>query len=74
MKYPTVRIDDTANAAYLAFTAIANGGSSERIPVKATNGDVIAVLDLSSSGQIVGVEFLNANNRLPTSFLDQYKE
>lgn len=70
MKNLEIRIDNEADAAYLPFKDIGPGESKERIPVTAPNGDVIAVLDLSETGKILGVEFLNVSGRFVESFLE----
>lgn len=74
MGYPTVRMDAAANAAYLALQPIGNGESAEQVPVETANGEVFAVLDLSSEGRLLGVEVLDAGRRLPRSLLEQLEE
>jgi len=66
---PVVRWDKEANAAYIAFKEVAAGEAARQLEVQ-DRGQIVAVLDLSASGELLGVELLNARVQLPSSFRD----
>ena len=61
----TVRRDPEANAAYLALTDIGPGEAVETIPVRDRAGDIVGAVDLDADGCVLGIEFLDAERRLP---------
>lgn len=70
MRYPRVTRDLSTNTAYVAFKFIGAGEAAERVPVKDKGGDEILVIDISSQGQILGIELLNAEAQLPETLLE----
>ncbi|GAA2820609.1 DUF2283 domain-containing protein [Saccharopolyspora taberi] len=72
MNYPTVRTDPEADAAYVAFARIGPGEAAEQIVAEDRDGNPLALLDLSSSGRILGIEILGDRDRLPGSFLAEH--
>lgn len=65
MSYPRVEWDDEVNTAYISMREAGEGECAKQIPVEDENGDVIAVLDFSSGGELLGIEILNAKEQLP---------
>lgn len=61
----TIRRDPEANAAYLALTDIGPGEAVETIPVHDRAGDLVGAVDLDADGCVLGIEFLDADHRLP---------
>ena len=60
--------DPEANAAYLALTDIGPGRRrSRRIPVRDRAGRLVGSVDLDADGCVLGIEFLDADHRLPRS-------
>lgn len=57
--------DLEANAAYLALTDIPPGASVENIHMVDRAGSLVGVLDLDVHGRVLGIEFLDATERLP---------
>ena len=62
-----IRRDPEANAAYLALTDIGPGEAVETIPVRDRTGDIVGAVDLDADGCVLGIEFLDADRRLPRS-------
>ena len=60
-----MRRDPEANAAYLALTDIGPGDAVETIPVRDRAGDIVGAVDLDADGCVLGIEFLDAERRLP---------
>lgn len=52
-----ITYDENADAAYLAFTAIPEGGVALSVPI---NEDLI--LDVDANGTVLGLEILNARS------------
>lgn len=65
MRYPRVTRDLSANTAYVAFKSVGAGEAAETVPVKDKSGNEILAIDISSQGQVLGIEFLNAETQLP---------
>ena len=61
----TIARDPEANAAYLALTDIGPGEAVETIPVRDRTGDIVGAVDLDADGCVLGIEFLDADQRLP---------
>lgn len=59
--------DLTANTAYIAFKPIGEGEAVETVAVEDKVGNVIIVIDFSSQGQVLGIEFLDAESHLPAT-------
>jgi uncharacterized protein YuzE len=57
--------DLEADAAYLALTNIQPGASVENVQMIDRAGSLVGVLDLDARGRVLGIEFLNATERLP---------
>lgn len=57
--------DLAADAAYLALTDVEPGASVENIQMVDRAGSLVGVLDLDARGRVLGIEFLNATERLP---------
>jgi len=60
-----IRRDPEANAAYLALTDIGPGEAVETIPVRDRAGEIVGAVDLDAEGCVLGIEFLDAERRLP---------
>ena len=60
-----IRRDPEANAAYLALTDIGPGEAVETIRVRDRAGDIVGAVDLDADGCVLGIEFLDADRRLP---------
>lgn len=65
MKYPRVTRDAASNTAYVAFKHIGDGEATETVQVEDKSGNVILLIDFSSQGQVLGIEFLDARKQLP---------
>ena len=65
ISYPEVTRDKRANAAYMTFKSIGDGEAVETVPVEDKNGNAMLLIDFSSHGQVLGVEFLDAERQLP---------
>lgn len=63
-----VRLDPQANAAYIEFREIGPDEESFKLPVDGGDGDVPALLRFSGSGELLGVELLNAERQIPRMF------
>jgi uncharacterized protein YuzE len=60
-----ISLDPEADAAYLALSPDRAGNIEESVPVRDRAGAIALVVDLSSDGRVLGIEFLNASRRLP---------
>jgi uncharacterized protein YuzE len=60
--------DPQANAAYLALTDVGPGEATETVPVHDRTGALIGALDLDADGCVLGIEFVDADRRLPRPF------
>lgn len=60
-----IKWDLTVDAAYLALTDIGPGESVENIRVVDRAGSLVGVVDLDVRGRVLGIELLNATERLP---------
>jgi uncharacterized protein YuzE len=60
-----IKRDPEANAAYLALTDIGPGEAAETIPVHDRAGRLVGAVDLDTDGCVLGIEFLDADHRLP---------
>lgn len=58
-----------ANAAYIAFRDIGAGEAARQVTVR-DGEEIIAVIDLSAAGELLGIEVLDAAVRLPESLRD----
>ena len=65
MRNLRIEWDLEADAAYLALTDIPPGASIENIQVVDRAGSLVGVVDLDARGRVLGIEFLNATERLP---------
>ncbi|WIM94944.1 DUF2283 domain-containing protein [Actinoplanes oblitus] len=65
-----LRHDPQANAAYLEFRAIEPGEGSVKLPVDGGDGDVPALLRFAESGELLGVELLDAERQIPQALRD----
>jgi hypothetical protein len=63
--HPRVEWDQEVNAASIRFREIVAGEISANRPVQNDDGDVVAVLRFSSSGELLEVELLDAENQIP---------
>jgi uncharacterized protein YuzE len=65
VEYPSIKWDLSVDAAYLALTAISPGQSVENIRIVDRAGSLVGVVDLDVKGRVLGIEFLEATERLP---------
>jgi uncharacterized protein YuzE len=65
LEHLVVKRDPDANAAYLALTEIGPGEAVETIPLHDRTGELIGAVDLDADGCVLGIEFLDADHRLP---------
>ena len=65
MENLTIKWVPAADAAYLALTEIPAGASVGNIQMVDRAGSLVGVLDLDARGRVLGIEFLNATERLP---------
>jgi hypothetical protein len=70
VEFPSVRWDREVNAAYLSSRELAPAEDSRKLPVVEADGEEIALLRFASSGELVGVELLDAANQIPSSLRD----
>lgn len=70
----TLEFDSDADAAYLRFAPppLANECRLKSVPVENRLGEVYGALDLAGAGEggVVGLEILNASERLPEAWLE----
>lgn len=65
-EYPRVAShDDQHNTAYIAFKAIPPGGAVSSRPIYDDAGGALLVVDLSATGELLGIELLDAARQLP---------
>ena len=65
-----VTLDKAANAAYIYLTSIRPGGVACSFPLDTEEIRAWVVVDFDESGRLLGVEVLDASNRLPQDLLD----
>ncbi|GAA3037651.1 DUF2283 domain-containing protein [Streptosporangium longisporum] len=65
-----LRHDPQVNAAYIEFREIEPGEETFKLPVDGGEGDVPALLRFSSSGELLGVELLDAARQIPRVLRD----
>lgn len=70
MNYPKATWDRQANAASIEFKDVGVGEAETQMPVEDANGEIAAVLDFSSAGELLGIELLDAETQLPRIFRD----
>jgi hypothetical protein len=58
------------NSAFIEFREIEASEETFKLPVDGGDGDVPALLRFSSSGELLGVELLNAERQIPRMFRD----
>ena len=69
MSYPRVSsIDNLNNVAKIEFTAVGPGEVARSLGVENENGDIVAVLDFSDAGELLGIELLDVRSQLPRVF------
>ena len=56
--------DGASNTAYVAFKSVGAGEVARTVPVGDENGTITLVVDVSTSGQVLGIEFLDAESQL----------
>ena len=65
-EYPQVRSHDKQNnVAYIAFKEIPPGGAVDTRPIFDNAGGALLVIDLSATGELLGIELLDAARQLP---------
>jgi len=67
LEHLAVKRDPTVDAAYLALTDIEPGAAVETVQIHDRAGGLIGAMDLDADGCVLGIEFLNADRRLPGS-------
>ncbi len=62
-----VEMDSDAdnNVAYIRFSDASDGVGVESVPIDDQDGTTVAVVDFASSGQLIGIELLDATRQLP---------
>lgn len=65
-----IKYDSDANAAYIYLTEIPNGGVTETIGCDSAVGGMIN-LDFDAEGRLLGIEVLQARQKLPKALLDK---